>query len=878
MIQSPEQSASEEDEDDDEDRKIVKKRKIDLSDYDDEEIEIANEDYYYDREEEPEGKSVSKQHVSAPEMPLEFPARIPLPDKKTMEFILHKLQKKDTYGVFSEPVDPEELPDYHEVIEHPMDFATVRKKLGNDSYLTLEQFEHCLGEYGPVAIFSGHFLLSDKSLFCVYVPAIPGLVGLSCPDCRSKPNAQLTHPFLSICFLLSSQNLFSDILLLCSNAMQYNAPDTVYYKQANTIQELAKRKFQKLRINFVRSEREIKSSEKEIKSSEKEMKTEQKQKSVFLDKKQLKKPFSLTMPEPLGSDFSSGATLATVGEVPNGSNAAQAGGLERPSNNDGIVDGNTTMVDNSMEKIEELSSGKGFLSKLGRRSSVIDENRRSTYSTSCEPAVKPGSIFTTFEGEIKQLVAVGLQAEYAYARSLARFAAFLGPVAWKVASKQIEQAVPSGCKFGRGWVGEYEPLPTPVLMIESTNRQESTSFTKTQTTVEVPKRENLPCYTPSPRDRSVNGRSSDGQPSFFRPPAGSTSEKKPYFSRPTTGPSEENKFSSHAGNATHKQRNTQSRTAGEPANRCTKQVELNFPPSATQNNSNNVAEKQQSKKSASRPRETLPRNVNAVHPVTSQPLDNNGIIAGGLPKKGAVLNTYPNNNMPRPPSEGIPNQLVRPTMYSPLGQEQGLTDPFKLMKMLSKEIQSETLLNTTAPKPVKREDSGNAAAAAARAWMSIGAGGFKQPTENPNSPRNQISAESLYNPAREFPQQMSRVRAESPLPMQFQAGKNNIPFQPFAPQPVRPGNEQNFPNRPMMFPQFVGTADFSRFQMQSPWTAGLGQHVQPGMQSPRTQPRQKQETLPPDLNIGFQHPGSPPVKQSSGVFVDSQQPDLALQL
>lgn len=34
-----------------------------------------------------------------------------------------------------------QLPDYHEVIENPMDFATVRNKLGNGSYATLEQFE-----------------------------------------------------------------------------------------------------------------------------------------------------------------------------------------------------------------------------------------------------------------------------------------------------------------------------------------------------------------------------------------------------------------------------------------------------------------------------------------------------------------------------------------------------------------------------------------------------------------------------------------------------------------------------------------------------------------------------------------------------------------
>lgn len=34
-----------------------------------------------------------------------------------------------------------QLPDYHEVIEHPMDFGTVRNKLINGAYASLEQFE-----------------------------------------------------------------------------------------------------------------------------------------------------------------------------------------------------------------------------------------------------------------------------------------------------------------------------------------------------------------------------------------------------------------------------------------------------------------------------------------------------------------------------------------------------------------------------------------------------------------------------------------------------------------------------------------------------------------------------------------------------------------
>ncbi|KAG6538654.1 hypothetical protein ZIOFF_003778 [Zingiber officinale] len=57
--------------------------------------------------------------------------------------VLYSFFRKDTYGVFSEPVDPEELPDYHEVIEEPMDFGTVRMKLLGREYNNLEQFEVC---------------------------------------------------------------------------------------------------------------------------------------------------------------------------------------------------------------------------------------------------------------------------------------------------------------------------------------------------------------------------------------------------------------------------------------------------------------------------------------------------------------------------------------------------------------------------------------------------------------------------------------------------------------------------------------------------------------------------------------------------------------
>lgn len=56
-----------------------------------------------------------------------------------------------------------QLPDYHEVIEHPMDFSTVRKKLSNGAYASLEAFEvglypcDCILKKSDIAIHSVFF-------------------------------------------------------------------------------------------------------------------------------------------------------------------------------------------------------------------------------------------------------------------------------------------------------------------------------------------------------------------------------------------------------------------------------------------------------------------------------------------------------------------------------------------------------------------------------------------------------------------------------------------------------------------------------------------------------------------------------------------------
>lgn len=308
-----------------------------------------------------------------------------------------------------------------------------------------------------------------------------------------------------------------------------------------------------------------------------------------------------------------------------------------------------------------------------------------------------------------------------------------------------------------------------------------------------------------------------------------------------------------------------------------KQVELNCPPSVNQRNSE-ITRKSNVTSTAEIPgsRSTGASPRNPFSSGSFKQSAKNGTAVGGLPNGRAV-----NNNPDTTPAAHLTADSV-PTVRKVAGffhqeQEQGLSDPVQLMRMLSEKAQnqqnslSQSLTDASPISPatpsVRKDDSGNAAAAAARAWMSVGAGGFRQGMETASLQNIHISADSLYNPSRNVQQQTSRVRGEHPASaMHFQAEKNSTPLHAFVPHPGRGGSEAQFQNPPMIFRQSI-PADLSRFQVQSAWQS----FNQPA------QPRQKQDSLPPDLNISFQSSGSPG-RPSSTVLVDSQQPDLALQL
>lgn len=55
--------------------------------------------------------------------------------------ILDILTEQDTTEIFREPVDPDEVPDYLDLIKKPMDFSTMRDKVEDFKYETFDEFE-----------------------------------------------------------------------------------------------------------------------------------------------------------------------------------------------------------------------------------------------------------------------------------------------------------------------------------------------------------------------------------------------------------------------------------------------------------------------------------------------------------------------------------------------------------------------------------------------------------------------------------------------------------------------------------------------------------------------------------------------------------------
>lgn len=66
---------------------------------------------------------------------------VPKPFEEVLQKLIEGILKKDVYGFFRQPVDPKEVPDYYHVISEPMDLGTMRQKVQQNLYPTLQSFE-----------------------------------------------------------------------------------------------------------------------------------------------------------------------------------------------------------------------------------------------------------------------------------------------------------------------------------------------------------------------------------------------------------------------------------------------------------------------------------------------------------------------------------------------------------------------------------------------------------------------------------------------------------------------------------------------------------------------------------------------------------------
>lgn len=887
--------------------KPPKKRRIDRCG-DAAAVAVCRSGYYEESKKNAFGRSSG---VGSGKLPSSW-SGTPMPEKKELELILHKLQKKDTYNAFAEPVDPEELPDYHDVIEHPMDFGTVRKKMDRGSYRSFEQFE-------------------------------------------------------------------DDVLLICSNAMQYNAPDTVYFRQACAIQDLARKKFQIVRENVKHTDTE----QTEHRSNEKVSLTPMVKKiprTLYAPKIQCK-----AMVEPIVSDISSGATLASAGDTSTGlstvngieksvavnelldassslegskqdkfgavnrhldaspsleeskreksvavngltdaSSSLGASKQENPVGMNGLLDANSSLRESKQEKsvaVNELLDASSSLgeskqdkgddfsvkcspSKLGRKVTLVDENRRATYNTSPQinPMIESDLVLNLFEDEQKQLVPVGLDFEHSYARSLSRFTASLGPVAWEIVSKKIEKALPLGIKFGPGWVGEYEPLPTPFLSVESStsvsktatndkvaemkskNEQTSTSsnmelLVKKQLTSKTPRkapnsvkstscvnsREQKPRFlgVNSTAKSKINGTAGQKQcsdsnninigvmnnrNSSIAPvrikeenPCDEFTERKQEVIHPNDSTQPSSKMNSHPQKnqttADFPKAFTNVLPQAHPGNPSNKAAHASFPGIFSRENNHMQTETQK-----------------VFQAVSSQNLN----TAPEIGIRGSNSGDRVNNSLAFISSNqtGVNYGLVRGNNH-----DQASNYPFKLASFSGK-VSNQQNYSTSSTShveqsmsivsPLSKENFSPATSAAARAWMSVGTSGQWKSVDGKNPSEKPIISSPFCNPPTwKSPASASQFNGYSVV------RPANLPLQVEASQVKNRGL--------VIFPQLIPT-DLTKYQNHPSWQVS----------SPQLQSKQR-DNLPPDLNIGYQAPASP-IQPSSSLAMDSQQPDLALQL
>uniref|UniRef100_A0A0A9EID5 Uncharacterized protein n=1 Tax=Arundo donax TaxID=35708 RepID=A0A0A9EID5_ARUDO len=213
--------------------------------------------------------------------------------------------------------------------------------------------------------------------------------------------------------------------------MSYNSADTVYYRQARSIEALAKKDFENLRQPSDEEDEQPKPPA-----------------------RRGRPPKNPKVDDDVSPDLS---TVKTIKPEDNAETIRKRMTGDRNQNTN-IPTKDLSMFHSmlgsfSAKRTDKIGDYSGS-SKWGKRPISSDDDCRSTYD---QHYTHNSSLFSALDDERKLLVPVGLQQQHAYARSVARFAAKLGPVGWDIAANRIKRALPPGTNFGPGWVLDGEP-------------------------------------------------------------------------------------------------------------------------------------------------------------------------------------------------------------------------------------------------------------------------------------------------------------------------------------------------------------------------------------------------------------------------------------
>ncbi|KAG8080404.1 hypothetical protein GUJ93_ZPchr0007g4668 [Zizania palustris] len=636
----------------------------------------------------------------------------------------------------------------------------------------------------------------------------------------------------------------------------------------------------------------------------------------------VKKPVHMNSQDALGSDVSA-ATIASAGDDSNALSQANAVEPLGCIAANGFTDKDTSSPHDEIgsEKMDDISARENSV-KPSYKSTVVDETRRKTYNIYEEqPSSESDTFFDVFSEEPKELISVGPHAEHSYARSLARFAGSLGTHGWRLVSERIQQVLPTDVKFGRGWVGEFEPPLPSILYVEDQSRTLVSSEANVQRNASMTRNNERirPIESINPKDMSLNllnrittgnnmvgvsgplespeikprlfGVTAEPQQRKIDAPSLHENHRVPGGVAKTKRATNEQtrKGSSSSSSRPHKQpqrsecsKGAASSVLDMPAlNKIAGQPRPFFQP---QEETINQQMRESNTSKSSHPLEIAPQRLectkaaSGVHDMPSsnntsgqskpffqsqeaavpQPRNEATWVYHGRPgdgKFGTSDKSKPMNSMGFIPK----NQPVNAACFAMnLNGQKNASDHVKSVGSTAMPGQ----VNTTnrgldSPRNIfsafpaaGRENQSIPSAPVAHSWISFGASSESKPT---------IVSPTFHDSNSGWKMPFANARPD----------ETKITAVPqFFRQPVQMVRESPVQNKGLViFPQLVQT-DFSRSQGQPQWQ-GLVPHMQ---QKPN------KDMLRPDLNIGFPSPGSPPARQSSGINLEAQQPDLALQL